>query len=158
MWTDSMTFSPQLFWRAHHTIRFISGAYFLKSLVRQQRSQSSIKEWRFHERAICNAVLMRLYEPRLAEVRRLENFLDGCQNRVGWHFHFLWSLSFSLIAIIFIEKLDCRPHIIVFQGVVLSQFSKAVNSGDFCLAHLLTKRLETVWRNKSREKICQICQ
>lgn len=43
---------------------------------------------------------------RLAEVRRLENFLDGCQNR----------------------------------GVVLSQFSKAVNSGDFCLAHLLTKR------------------
>jgi len=43
---------------------------------------------------------------RLDEVRRLENFLDGCQNR----------------------------------GVVLSQFSKAVNSGDFCLAHLLTKR------------------
>ena len=31
----------------------------------------------------------------------------------------------------------------MFQGVVLSQFSKAVNSGDFCLAHLLTKRLGT---------------
>ena len=35
-------------------------------------------------------------------------------------------------------SVDCVK--IVFQGVVLSQFSKAVNSGDFCLAHLLTKR------------------
>ena len=32
----SMTFSPQLFWRAHHTIRFISGKYFLKIFVRCQ--------------------------------------------------------------------------------------------------------------------------
>ena len=83
-------------------------------------------------RAICDDHLMILDAPRLAEVRRLENFLDGCQNRVGWRFR--WDI------------LCCGSRKIVFQGVVLSQFSKAVNSGDFCLAHLLTKRLKSVWR------------
>ena len=77
--------------------------------------------------AICDDHLMILDAPRLAEVRRLENFLDGCHNRVGCSFN-----------------LCCGSLQILFQGVVLSQFSKAVNSGDFCLAHLLTKRLETV--------------
>ena len=80
--------------------------------------------------AICDDHLMILDAPRLAEVRRLENFLDGCQNRVGCCFH---------CKVCVVDRIKS-----FFQGVVLSQFSKAVNSGDFCLAHLLTKRLETV--------------
>ena len=120
-WTASMTFSPQLFWRAHPTIRFISGAYFSKTFT----TQLKIIQILLWEQCVISHdhddLLMILFEPRLDEVRRLENFLDGCQNRVGWHFlcsftfslifdifvlqwHFRWSLQFSLIVSVFIEK------------------------------------------------------
>ena len=50
MWTASMTFSPPRFLRAHHTIRFISGAY----ISRKQKKRISSKSWGGNDRANCN--------------------------------------------------------------------------------------------------------
>ena len=139
-WTASMTFSPQLFWRAHPTIRFISGAYFSKTFT----TQLKIIQILLWEQCVISQdhddLLMILFEPRLDEVRRLENFLDGCQNRVGWHFlcsftfslifdifvlqwHFRWSLQFSLIVFCFHWK-NCT-------GICIKPYFRALSCLNF---------------------------
>ena len=89
--------------------------------------------------------MMILYEPRLAEVRRLENFLDGCQNRVPSHFH--WTLPFILT--LFIEKSDCkcRPRQNRISGGCLVPIFKGSQFWRFLFGPSLDQEVETVWRN-----------
>ena len=138
-----MTFSPQLFWRAHRTIRFISGKCFLENLW--QISQINSKQSQILCNLLCGSNL------------RCPSYNFGCtqasRGAEAWEFP-RWLPKPSRLPSP-LRNLCCGSRQIFFQGVVLSQFSKAVNSGDFCLAHLLTKRLATVWWNMNKLKTFQ---
>ena len=69
---------------------------------------------------------------RLAEVRRLTGFMVGCENGVR------------------IGRVE-----ILFQGVILSEFTRVARSQDFCLAHLLTNRSVGCLKN-SRDFGCVV--
>ena len=136
----------------HHRIYFR-----WKSLSDNKDHKSALNNGKTSKwaRAIWNDVLMILYDSRLAEVRRLENFLDGCQNRVPSHFH--WTLPFILT--LFIEKSDCkcRPRQNRVSGGCLVPIFKGGQFWRFLFGPSLDQEVETVWRNKSNEKICPIC-
>ena len=63
---------------------------------------------------------------RVTEIRRVEDFMVGCENKV---YTYLYLLVHLLVTI------QC-----ILQGVILAEFTKIAKSRDFCLAHLITNR------------------
>ena len=69
---------------------------------------------------------------RVTEIRRVEDFMVGCENKVQTYPY--------VLVLSPVRPPGHKYNACTLQGVILAEFTKIAKSRDFCLAHLITNR------------------